>query len=242
MRLFSPIDQLMTVVSMLADAGLRVGPNDIAGVRHSRDLMGREGVTFVYIENHPVPVTDEMLTTVRAYGLVVWKLNDAAARSRFRARYEYERRLADDAFGVQRRVPAPPEPAVQPDLAWRKGWSFDGAGSPEPCGECHLKPGERCDICGRQAVINGPRWQDAHASPDLAARRHTFMAGDGFVERGCSQEISTNIPALRGYTVDAGDRTVFLSNLVAADMTPQGLRDLREAIRDGNDQMPLQSE
>lgn len=20
-----------------------------------------------------------------------------------------------------------------------------------PCGECHLKPGERCDICGKQA-------------------------------------------------------------------------------------------
>jgi hypothetical protein len=28
---------------------------------------------------------------------------------------------------------------------------------PPPCGECHLKPGERCDICGKQAlaVSNG---------------------------------------------------------------------------------------
>jgi hypothetical protein len=23
-----------------------------------------------------------------------------------------------------------------------------------PCGECHLHPGERCDICGKQATLS----------------------------------------------------------------------------------------
>ena len=25
-----------------------------------------------------------------------------------------------------------------------------------PCGECHLQPGERCDICGKSRVVGSP--------------------------------------------------------------------------------------
>ena len=30
--------------------------------------------------------------------------------------------------------------------------AIEAAARGEPCGECHLKPGERCDICGRKAA------------------------------------------------------------------------------------------
>lgn len=52
-----------------------------------------------------------------------------------------------------------------------------------PCRECHLKPGETCDICGAVAKITEPTYEDAIAAWNRRAALTINPEDAGRVER-----------------------------------------------------------
>lgn len=74
---------------------------------------------------------------------------------------------------------SPMKPVTPTELVNEHGQRFYKYPDHEPCG--FARP---VVSAPRQPVINGPSWQDAHASPAV--------------------EITTNITGLKGYTMDTG--------------------------------------
>lgn len=112
-RLFVPQQHALAVRGVLESLGFRAYQGQIHQVRHAQQLMGIEGGTFAFIENHPLPVSAEMLDTVRRYGFVVIKLDDSFARARHQeSEYRRSGPTAYDGAMARRAVPSPPEPTT----------------------------------------------------------------------------------------------------------------------------------
>lgn len=97
-------------------------------------------------------------------------------------------RVAFNSFSETASISDGPSLALQQHGPTWEAWKAlcNAFAQSPPCGECHLKPGEKCDICGRTAPAEFPRLESAGLrGANEKGRKQLLLPQGGCNAKGC---------------------------------------------------------